>query len=163
MKNIETATKAALQRAEDYRQAAALIPTMNKVVKEFDGKVYNCRLDKALKAATNNRLHVEKRYSTIAIYAHPQNNYSHTITIADMNLEDMPDGKRIVAGKFKQSSNEYRAQLLRKAYEIETATETMPQSIAYIEESVSKINKFLNGIPMELRGIYNIPCCVRTY
>lgn len=163
MNNTESANKAAIQRAEEYRQAAALIPTMNKIIKDFDGKVCNCRLDKALKAATNNRLLVEKRYSTIAIYTYPEHNYSHTMTLADMSVADMPDGKRIVADKFKESSHKYRELLLRKAYEIETAAETMPQTIAYFEESVAKLNKFLQSFPAEIRDIYKLPYCVRTY
>ena len=85
------------------------------------------------------------------------------MTLADMRLEDMPDGKRIVADKFKETSNRYREELLRKAYEIETATETMAQSVAYFEESVNKINKFLQGFPSEFRDIYGLPYCVRTY
>lgn len=163
MKDIETANKTVLQRAEDYRQAAALIPAMNKVLEDFDGKVYNCRLGKALAAATNNRLHVEKRYSTIAVYTYPERNYSHAMTLAEMRIEDMPDGKRIAADKFRESSCKCREALLRKAYEIEIAAETMPQAIAYYEESVAKLNKFLQSFPTEFRDIYKLPYCVRTY
>ena len=47
--SIEEAHKAARNRAKYYRTATDLIPTVNQILKDFDNKVYNCRLEKALK------------------------------------------------------------------------------------------------------------------
>lgn len=162
MKSIEEATKTAVQRVEMYRSAAALIPAAVKVIDQFDGKVYNCRFDKALAAAVP-RLRAEKRYNTLAIYTYPEHNYSRAFTLADVKFEDMPDGKRISADKLRESARAHRENLLRTAYEIETSIETMPQTMAYYQETVDKMNDFLKRIPSEIRDMYGLPYCIRTW
>ena len=57
----EEADKDITAYIEELRKCAGIIPAIKKTVQEFDGKVLNCRLEKALEAATGEYIHVEKR------------------------------------------------------------------------------------------------------
>ena len=128
----EEAHKEARKRAADYRAAATLIPAVIKVLRTFDNKVYNCRLEKALKEATENRVYCHKGDYTMEIYTYPEGNYSHHITLASVKAEDLPEGKRIPADKLIESTHHYREKILSDAYEIESNIEQMAQVILLV-------------------------------
>lgn len=161
MRDIETANKKAQQRIDNLRSAADMATKITKVIEQFDGKVYNCRFDKALKEAVGNRIRTEKRYTLLAIYTWPDTSYD-SITIATLDISDMQDGKRINAEKLIESTRKYREDLLRKAYEIETGMTFAPQIQDYIRQSIDKLNKYLDTIPSDIRDIYGLPWSVRT-
>lgn len=160
--SIEEAHKAARNRAKDYRTATDLIPTVNQILKDFDNKVYNCRLEKALKEATNNRVYCSKSEYSLQIYTYPEGNYSHHITLASVKAEDLPEGKRIPAQKLIESSRSYREKYLSLAYDIESKIEQMEQALIYIEQTKNKLETFCRSFNTDLRDIYNIPYCIRT-
>lgn len=160
--NIEEAHKAARNRAEEYRTATNLIPTVIKILKDFDNKVYNIRLEKALREATNNRIYCSKSQYSLQIYTYPEGNYSHHITLASVKTEDLPEGKRIPAEKLIESTHSYREKYLALAYDIESNIDKMEQVTAYIEQTKNKLEAFCRSFNTDLRDIYNIPYCIRT-
>lgn len=160
--NIEEANKEAYKIVNDYRIAASYILAITKVVKDFDGKVYNCRFDKALKAATDNRVYVDKTQYYFQIYTWASNNYSRHITLATIKPEDMTDGKRIPADKIIESLKEHRESILKKAYTIESNIEQMPKIKEYIMQTKEKLESYCRSFPDELRDIFNIPYCIRV-
>jgi len=160
--NIEEAHKAARNRAEEYRTATNLIPIVIKILKDFDNKVYNCRLEKALKEATNNRVYCDRSQYSLQIYTYPEGNYSHHITLASVKAEDLPEGKRIPADKLIESTRSYREKYLSLAYDIESKIDQMAQVTAYIEQTKNKLEAFCRSFNTDLRDIYNIPYCIRT-
>lgn len=160
--NIEEANEAARKRAEQYREATTLIPTINKVLKDFNNKVYNCRLEKALKEATNNRVYCNRSEYSLQIYTYPEGNYSHHITLASVKTEDLPEGKRIPADKLIESTHSYREKYLSLAYDIESKIDQMAEVTAYIEQTKNKLETFCRSFNTDLRDIYNIPYCIRT-
>lgn len=159
--NIEEANKAAHNRANAYRTAAGYINTVAKIVKEFDGKVYNCRLEKALKEATENRVFCNKNQYLFEIYTYPESHYSFHIGLASIKADELTDGKRIPADKIIKSLQEHREDLLRKAFDIESHIDEMQQVRAYIEQTKEKLENYCRSFSTDLRDIYGLPYCVR--
>lgn len=159
--NIEEANKEAIQRATNYRTAAGRINTVAEIVRQFDGKVYNCRLEKALKEATENKVFCSKNDYRLEIYTYPDKGYSYHITLAGIKADDLKEGKRIPAEKIIESLKEHREDLLRKAYEIESNIDQMQQVKAYIQQTKEKLEVYCRSFNNDLRDIYGIPYCVR--
>ena len=147
-------------RIESYRQAAAMVPTVIKVLRTFDKKVYNCRLDKALREATDNKIGVYNQYGFISIYATYTTNYHH-INLATFRLEDLKN-KRIDADKLIEQAKTARESLLNKAYTIETTAQQADNIREYIKQSIEKLESICQSLPDDIRDIYNIPYCIRT-
>lgn len=147
-------------RIESYRAAAAMVPTVIKVLKTFDNKVYNCRLDKAIREATDNKIGVYNQYGFISIYATYTTNYNH-INLATFRIEDLKN-KRIDAEKLIEQAKTAREQLLKKAYEIETISGQADNIREYIKQSIDKLESICRGLPDDIREIYNIPYSIRT-
>lgn len=160
--NIEAANKEAQERAADYRAAVNYIQAIIKVLKDFDGKVYNCRFDKALAAVTDNKAHVYRTQYCFQIYVYPRNNYSFHITLASIKPQDFTDGKRIPADLLIESTRSSRENILKKAYDIETNIEQMAQVKEYIQQTKDKLEKFCRSFPDDIRDIYGLPYCVRV-
>lgn len=147
-------------RIESYRAAAAMVPTVIKVLRTFDNKVYNCRLDKALREATENKIGVYNQYGFISIYATYTTNYHH-INLATFRIEDLKN-KRIDAEKLIEQAKTAREQLLKKAYEIETVSGQADNIREYIKQSIDKLESICRSLPDDIREIYNIPYAIRT-
>ena len=147
-------------RIESYRQAAAQVPQIIKTLKQFDGKVYNCRLDKALKEATNGKVGVYNQYGFISIYACYTTNYHH-INFATFRLEDL-ENKRINADKLIEQVKAARENLLDKAYKVETYSEQADNIREYVKQSIEKLESICKSLPDDIREIYNIPYTIRT-
>ena len=147
-------------RIESYRQAAAHVPQIIKALKQFDGKVYNCRLDKALREATNGKVGVYNQYGFISIYACYTTNYHH-INFATFRLEDL-ENKRINAEKLIEQVKAARESLLDKAYKIETYSEQADNIREYVKQSIEKLESICKSLPDDIREVYNIPYTIRT-
>ena len=147
-------------RIESYRQAAAQAPAIIKIIRQFDGKVYNCRLDKALKEATNGKVGVYNQYGFISIYACYTTNYHH-INFATFRLEDL-ENKRINAEKLIEQVKAARENLLDKAYKVETYSEQADNIREYVKQSIEKLESICKSLPDDIREVYNIPYAIRT-
>lgn len=147
-------------RIKSYRQAAAHVPQIIKTLKQFDGKVYNCRLDKALREATNGKVGVYNQYGFISIYACYTTNYHH-INFATFRLEDL-ENKRINAEKLIEQVKASRESLLDKAYKIETYSEQADNIREYVKQSIEKLESICKSLPDDIREVYNIPYTIRT-
>lgn len=147
-------------RVESYRRVAGYAPAIIKVLKQFDGKVFNCRLDKAIMEATNNEIRVYKRYDFVEIYGYFTTNY-HQITLARFRTEDLVN-KRIDAEKIINQVITAREELLKKAYSVETYAAQADNIREYVRQSIDKLEKMCRAIPDDIRDIYNIPYSIRT-
>ena len=155
--SMEDANKQARQRVNDYKRAAELIPVIIPVIKGFDGKVYNCRFDKALKAATDNAVYVDKTDYIFTIYTYPAHNYSFHITTACIKTTALTDGKRIPAELLISSAQECRKDILQKAENIERMINKMPLVKEKISHSIDNLNAYLESLPADIQIIYGIP------
>lgn len=147
-------------RIESYRAAAALAPIVIKILKTFDNKVYNCRLDKAIREATDNKIGVYNQYGFISIYATYTTNYHH-INLATFRLEEL-ENKRIDADKLIEQVKTARENLLKKAYQVETTAQQADNIREYIRQSIEKLESVCRDLPDDIREIYNIPYSIRT-
>lgn len=147
-------------KIRERREAAALFPEVRKVIEQFDGKVYNVRFDKALRAAVG-KVYTEQRGGRIYIYTlGTGSNWHH---IASLSREDMKDGKRINAAAFIESARRCREILLKEAYQIERAAEDAPKVKMQIEEIRKTLEAVIKNIPYEVRDIYDLNYHIRNY
>ena len=158
MENKAGALKA---RIRSYREAAAQAPTVIKVLKQFDKKVYNVKLDRAMMEATENKIRVFEHYGYVEIYALYSDSYCH-ITLARFDKSKL-ENRRLDAETLITQVREHRERLLKDAYELETYIDQAEQIKAYINSTVEKINSYCQSLPSDIRDIYKIPYCVRTY
>ena len=123
-----------------YRDAAALYPQIKKVVRSFDKKVFNKRLESAIQKETGARVYIENRVGFIEIHTFgPHNNW---ITIARLNKDDFIDGKRIDAEKIIQSLTENRERLLKTA----ALYEKQITEIDQVKEQISQLKKQFEAV-----------------
>lgn len=145
-------------RINALRDAANVIPALCKVIMEFDGKVYNVRFDRAIKAATDRHVYVDTRYNNwISIQMCAQSFCGASITLAQIRREDMKDGKRISADKMIESARSCRESFLNDAYCLESSKDEMYQAREYIIQEVEKLNRYIGSLPSSARGLYEIP------
>ncbi len=150
-------------RIKDLREIAGIIPALCKVFREFDGKVYNVRFDRAINDVSERRIFVDKRSYTIDLYTYLKSSPGNITTIAQFKREDMMDGKRIPADKVIESARSYREKYLQEAYYLESNKEQLYQAREYIRQAVDNLNKYMDSIPYVARELYKIPYQVRTY
>lgn len=159
-RSTEEQQKDIQSRIESYRAAAAQAPAIIKVLRQFDGKVYNCRLDKALAEATENKIRVYERYGYVEIYATFTTNYNH-ITLARFDKAKL-ENKRLDAGKLIEQVTHSREELLKKAYSIETYAPQADNIREYIRQTIDKLESISHKLPDDIRDIFNIPYSIRT-
>lgn len=149
--------KAVETTAKEYRAAAGLFPAIRNVLEQFDGKMLNCRLEKALQEATGRRVYVKKEYNRVEVYYYGTTyTGSSYITLAQIPLDALPDGKRIPAALLVKSAREQRERHLKDAAALETTAENMEAIKQQIKYFIDQANKLSNGLPYELRDIYGI-------
>lgn len=144
-------------RINALRDAANVIPALCKVIREFDGKVYNVRFDRAIKAATDQHVYVDTRYNWISIQMYAQSFSGASITLAQIRREDLKGGKRIPADKMIESARSCRASFLNDAYCLESSKDEMYQAREYIIQEVEKLNRYVGSLPSVARDLYEIP------
>ena len=160
---IETANQDASLRIDGYHAALSYIPAIEEIIKKFDGKVYNCRFDKAVREATSNKVICDTKYESLYIYTWIPNRYSQQITIVHISFDEFTDGKRIPAEKIIANMKKYRDENLKSIDQIEKAMAQIPHMKKHIQRSIDKLNNYLQDIPFEVRDIYGIPYAVRFY
>lgn len=164
--------KAARTAIEEYRRAAACYPVFAEVARSFDGKCYNRRFDEALQAAVDRRFGTyapeggDRERRRVSIYVQKESKFirfaalggwrHYGLTVAQMQKDDLKDGKRIRAEILIASAREWREKHLQSAAKIER---DMGQIDSY-RERIQQIKKTLdamrNGISCEAREIYNL-------
>ena len=149
----EEQKKAIAARVEELRTVAGYYPMITKIYNQFDGKVFNCRLEKALHEATQNKIHVENKEKYISIYYY---NRGETFTLTYMKKEDMPNGKRIEAEKWIESAREKRADLLKRAADIETAAGNIDTTISQLKELKKHYNTIIGSLPYYIQDVYGL-------
>ncbi len=158
----EERNKAIENKAASYREAANLFPIIRKVINQFDGKCFNCRFEKALQEASGKRIYVKKEYDRfLCIYTYSKNSYNQ-ITLANINLADMPDGKRIPGDLLIESAKDRYSRLLSNAAELESMIEKVDLIETQLKYFKSQIERIVSTIPYEARDIYNLNYHVQT-
>ena len=136
------------------RDIAALYPVIVPVINKFDNKIYNVRFKNALsEASSSSKYHVftEKRFNYMEIYVYDRGSQ---YTLAQVTIDDMPDGKRIPAEKLIASARSKREELLLRAYELENID--IEQVLSQLNQAKALYNSIYEGLPYKFIDVYHI-------
>lgn len=150
----EERRKAITDYIAKLRDIAALYPVIVPVITKFDNKIYNVRFKNALsEAASSAKYYVftEKRLNYIEIYVYDRGSQ---YTLAQVTIDDMPDGKRIPAEKLIDSARNKREELLRRAYELENID--IKQVLDQLNQAKALYNSIYEGLPYKFIDVYHI-------
>lgn len=155
----EEQNKAAENLISDYEYLATLYRELVPVLERFDGKVFNCRLEKAIQEATKKRIYCRNNGHCIDVYAYTPN-FNQMRTICAVKT---PENKRIIADEWMQNARERREGFLKAAEQLRQA---MPR-IDTIKEQIKQLTKALDGITgglsYEIQDIYGLHYHIRNY
>lgn len=142
-----------LKQIELYRGAASMAPVIIKTLQAYDKKVFNCKLEKALKEATGRYISAKKEYHNINIgYYEGSQHY----TLASCKIDDLIDGKRINADLLIKDARERQQGHLKRAFEMETAYNNIDNTFKQLEAIKATLKGLLNPIPYEVKDVYRI-------
>ena len=154
----EAKAEAIKKTIAEYRAAAGLFPVIRKVLEQFDGKVFNCRLEKALQDATGRRLYVKKDSYRLEIYYYGDtySSGSSWISLAMIPVDSLADGKRIPAALLIDSARKQREKHLKDAAALEESAGKIHEVKNQIKYFIEQANKLSGVLPYELRDVYGI-------
>lgn len=145
----EERQKAAQSYIIERETLVLLFPALCNVVKGFNGKVYNKRLETAFRAATGEYIYCNKNNTYIYI-EHRCN------TLASVKISDLEDEKRINADVFIESLTEYKTRYEKEAEHMKAilpTIETRRQQIKIIREMIKATVGDLNYLEKEIFGL----------
>lgn len=169
----EEQKKKIMDRANALRDAAAMIPKVKEVVKRFDGKVYNCKLDKALlelnKASEKVRLYSGTSYGDwyyVTAYRKDFLHYDVQILCGYSTKKDasrqVDNGmqifvdKRIRAEKFIAALDRNYAEIMKKAADLMRAADELDIFCERIESLKKTLSAVKDSVPYEVLDICGI-------
>lgn len=164
--------KAAQDKVELYRTITACYPVFADVVRAFNNKVFNCRLEDALNVAlakkfgtynidgherefNNVRIHVQKesKWISFLIYTrHHNDGYS----IAFLKKDDLKDGKRIPADILIKSAREKREDFLKRAAQLEHDIQMIDTYKQQLNSIIKAFDSITGNISYDAKDIYRI-------
>lgn len=139
----------------EYREAAALTRQIIPVIKSFDNKCFNKRLQNAIQEKTKSRIYCGKRYTIFEIYIY-NSSYSQ-ISICNIKQDDaFTDGKRINAAAIIEGLNEKYQDLLKRAFELENELQQVELYAAALESLKNQIEKITRSIPYQIKDNFDL-------
>ena len=166
--NKEAQDKEMRKQIQARRDAASVFPYLRKTIEAFDGKVFNCRLEKSLKEDGNYwtvELRRNIRYGdllNISFCKSGEHSTRSWKTVCSVNLGTPGeknakwDGKRIPAAVLVEESRKARETLLQEAANLEEMIEKAPELEKQLKYFISQIDKIVKQIPYEARSVYNL-------
>jgi hypothetical protein len=161
----EDAKRELAKEAQALRSAASNICRIKKVVSAYNGKVYNCRFDEAIKQLCNDKMRI---YSNVNYYGYfvldfydKEINKSVNLIYTKKATKDsetklFTSAKRIKADCFINELNEKYSELLQRATEIERASAEIERTLEQLKSLKKSINCIISGLPSEVTNIYNL-------
>lgn len=177
-KNYDTAKELTLLEIKNTKEAAALCDKVAEIIKKFDGKIFNIKLEKALEEATGKRFSVSKNYLMIDYIGQisiqwflddrsvRNGEYSveyvaetskYLCNIYKEKFEDAPvQNKRIVAENIIPALQKSKDNFLAKAKELEESIDKVYEWEKRIEEVKQQYNDLYKEIPFEIRDYFGL-------
>lgn len=160
MDSTDSRRQSALDLIQDYRDIADLCAAVKSIIQAFDGKIYNCRVERALQELGN--IHCEKkRYLAIYTWTKRKRLY---VTLCSAPLEDaLQDGKRLNADALLEDCNLQRAKYLQKAYDIVAClphVEEYRERFSALERAFDALR---NEIPRDVQEIFHLSYHLTNY
>jgi len=142
-------------------------PIVKKVIQQFDGKCYNCRLDAALKeaAASYDLDHWISKDNRAGLYCHTNchgwieitayiNNES--IDLFYMRKDQLKDGKRIDAAVWLDIINKHYESLMKDINNLKRDLETIDTTLEQIEILKKQLEALIEPLSWTTRDAFNI-------
>jgi uncharacterized protein YukE len=157
------------KQIEALRTASKQIGKIKKVVQEFDGKIYNCRFDKAISELSDKeaglRFYTQDYYTTFAIQCSTSHFYS-PVTLLETyrpvkgQTQDkcicFDENKRIKADKMIELLNNKYSEILKKAQELENALNTIETTLDQLEQIKNTYKLVADALPYQIRDVFGI-------
>lgn len=166
--------KAAIKgKARLLRSAASMIPQVKTVMGKFNGKCYNCKLDNAIKALSEEnpdmRLYASVSYGgwyQINCYPKRGYNFDTSILYAYSAKENsyMTDNKRRIFNSEKRLDakkaiallNESYSELMKKAAELDAAADGLEIFLNRIAELKKTLSAVKDSVPYDVLDICGV-------
>lgn len=135
-------------------------PVIKNVVQDFDGKVYNCKLDRAIREAT-----VNDQQPRGGCYCHIAYNDwieicayigSESFDFLYFKKSDLKDGKRIDAAVWLDNINSHYAKLMQDITRLERDLEVIDDTLSKVEILKKQIETLVEPLTWTTRDAYNI-------
>ena len=163
----EDAIKRTLADIQGMEEANAILPTVRKVMREFDGKVFNYRLDKALKEALpDEHIYVSTSYETwVEIHYQPKHGNNWITLLAGQkpsckyyNPEKsfLTEDKRINGAKALELIEEKRVERLKTITSYKAFLEDEQRIQAQLNILYKQIGTITAAIPYTMRDYFGI-------
>lgn len=141
-------------KIEELKATQAVVNEVKAVVQEFDGKVYNCRLKKAITEKT-------------ACYAYENGYCADSLVITRTGASSGPfgnvvwakksaflDGKRINAAKLNAIIDKEAADRQKKIFTLQGELTWIEGVVEGINEQIRLLNKMVDSLSSETLDIY---------
>lgn len=162
--NYEDAEKQVQKDIEAYSEVNAMLPAVRKVIRDFDGKIFNVKLEKALQQI-HPRIYVHKRYSSVEVYMYSQFS-SNPLTICSSALPGnsyhdnkkhfIQDNKRINADLALQDIEANRAGRLKEIDSWRQFLQNREQISSQLEALRKEIDYITDLIPYKMRDYFGM-------
>lgn len=173
MRDYEEETRETIKvEIERLRATAGQIANVKKIVREFDGKMYNCRFDEAIKELNDedNYFYCFNQYGWFYIKYQYKHTYSKTTDLlvgystkdrkeryeTEDKYKIFTENKRIIADKMIEGLNRKYASLLQEAAELEKALENIEVTIAQINQIKELYCNLVSSVPSLIIDTYRV-------
>lgn len=171
MMTREEAQKASARKAEYLREAATKIRLIKDIAQQFDGKVYNCRFDEAVRALSDdkNTFYCNNRYGNFEIiFSKRHSPFSIALLGARAAIKGEQNPlrkrtdivftptKRIMADKMIELMNLKYEKLLKEATAIETALQNIDEVLLRAQELKKMYNVMVSALPYEIQNNFRL-------
>jgi len=146
-----------IQKMIDAKKAMLpCFPLVKKIIQDFDGKCYNCKLDKAIEEAAkaaNMNIYAGVERNSIYIRAY----YDHESKyLFYFHKDDLKEGKRIDAAKWFEYINAEYSRTQKEIYQMQNELLTIDDTMKQIEVLKKQIETLVEPLSWEVRDTYNI-------
>jgi len=143
--------------AAHYREIANLFPIFRKVFQQFDGKVYNCRFEKALQEATGKYIRTEWNYSGSVLHIECYSSVmGRSLYLASLDKKDMTDGKRLNAEKLTESAKDRSDDFRRRAEALDATAGKVDDIRQQVKAAEKLIRGLIDSLPCEALDVWNL-------
>ena len=151
-----------LMTISNYRDAAKMARAIIPVIKNFDNKVYNKRLQTALQEEKKKRIYCEKNNYIFRIYIY--NDCYEQITLAQLQVNKaLTENKRIISAEIINELNKKYSDLLKDAYELENILPQVDLYKTQLEFYKNKIEQIVSSLPYQITDNFDLNYRVRRY
>ena len=150
------------KEAQALRLAASKIYLVKEVIRQFDGKVYSCRLDNAISDLSIDGFRFWCHKDSYGRFEISCTGNSRYITIFSCRIETgkeneyMTEKKRLKADNIIFALNTEYGNLMKKATELEAGADSIDMILEQVSKLKSMLNSVIGSVPYEVSDAYGL-------